>query len=69
MDESKRHAVQFLQKEIETYKALALFLSKEEIKKHLRARDREGLIHPTYYKERMREAKKLIRELRAENPN
>ena len=69
MDESKRHAVQFLQKEIETYKALALFLSEEEIKKHLRARDREGLIHPTYYKERMREAKKLIRELRAENPN
>ena len=69
MDESKRHAVQFLQKEIETYKALALFLSKEEIKKHLRARDKEGLIRPTYYKERMREAKKLIRELRAEDSN
>jgi len=68
MDESKRHAVQFLQKEIQTYKALALFLSKEEIKKHLRATDREeGLICPTYYKERMREAKKLIRELRAES--
>ncbi len=42
MDESKRHAVQFLEKEIKTYKALALFLSKEEIKKHLRARDREA---------------------------
>ena len=69
MDESKRHAVQFLEKEIKTYKALALFLSKEEIKKHLRARDREGLIRPTYYQERMREAKKLIRELRAENSN
>jgi len=69
MDESKKHAVQFLEKEIETYKALALFLSKEEIKKHLRARDREGLIHPTYYKERMREAKKLIRELRDEKSN
>jgi hypothetical protein len=70
MDESKTHAVQFLEKEIKTYKALALFLSKEEIKKHLRARDRargkdkEGLIHPTYYKERMQEAKKLIRELK-----
>jgi hypothetical protein len=35
MDESKWHAVQFLEKEIKTYKALALFLSKEEIKKHL----------------------------------
>jgi hypothetical protein len=69
MDESKRHAVQCLEKEIETYKALALFLSKEEIKKHLRARDKEGLIRPTYYKERMREAKKLIRELRAEDSN
>jgi hypothetical protein len=64
MDESKRHAAQFLEKEIKTYKALALFLSKEEVKKHLRARDREGLIRSTYYKERMREAKKLIRELR-----
>jgi len=69
MNESKRHAVQFLEKEIETYRALALFLSKEEIKKHLRARDKEGLIRPTYYKERMREAKKLIRELRAEDSN
>ena len=42
MDESKRHAVQFLEKEIKTYKALALFLSKEEIKKHLRARDKKA---------------------------
>jgi len=69
MDESKRHAVQFLEKEIRTYKALALFLSKEEIKKHLRARDREGLIRPTYYKERMRDAKKLIRELKKRSKN
>jgi hypothetical protein len=66
MDESKQHVVQFLEKEIDTYKALALFLSKEEINKHVRARDKEALIRPTYYKERMREAKKLIRELRAD---
>jgi hypothetical protein len=64
MDKSKSHAVQFLEKEIKTYKALALFLSKEEVKKHVRVRDRESLIRPTYYKDRMREAKKLIRELR-----
>jgi hypothetical protein len=64
MDESKRHAVLFLEKEIKTYKALALFLSKEEIKKHLRVRGREGFNRPTYYKDRMRDAKKLIRELR-----
>jgi hypothetical protein len=63
MDESKRRAVRFLEKEIKTYKALALFLSKEEIKKHLRVRDR-GLVQPAYYKERMREARKLIRELK-----
>jgi hypothetical protein len=32
MDESKRRAIQFLEKEIKTYMALALFLSKEGIK-------------------------------------
>ena len=64
MDDSKKHAVHFLENEIKTYKALALFLSKEEIKKHLRVTGREGLIRPTYYKERMREARKLISELR-----
>ena len=67
MDKSKRKVVQFLEKEIKTYKALALFLSKEEIKKHLRVRGGEGLSRPTYYKERMREARKLIRELRKLN--
>ena len=57
MDESKRLAVRFLEKEIETYKALALFLSKEDIKKHLRVTDTKALTRPAYYKERMREAK------------
>jgi hypothetical protein len=67
MDESKRLAIEFLEKEIKTYKALAVFLSKEEIKKHLRVRDSEPLIRPTYYKERMREARKIIRELGKSN--
>lgn len=67
MDESKRRAVRFLEKEIKTYKALALFLSKEEIKKHLRVNDKEGLIRPTYYKERIREARRLVSELRKSN--
>jgi hypothetical protein len=67
MDESKRRAVRFLEKEIKTYKALALFLSKEEIKKHMPLKDKEGLIHPTYYKERIREARKLVSELRKAN--
>ena len=64
MDGSRRQAVQFLEKELKTYKALALFLSKEEAKKRVELRDREGLICPTYYKDRMQEARKLVSELR-----
>jgi len=64
MDESKRRAVRFLEKEIKTYMALALFLSKEGIKKRLRVGSKKILISPTYYKERMKEARKLVNELR-----
>ena len=67
MDESKRRAIQFLEKEIKTYMALALFLSKEGIKKRLRAGGKKILISPTYYKERMREARKIVNELRKPN--
>jgi hypothetical protein len=67
MDESKRQAVQFLEKEIKTYIALALFLSKEGIKEGVQAGDKEIVISPTYYKERMREARKLVIELRKPN--
>jgi hypothetical protein len=67
MDESKREAVQFLEKEIKTYIALALFLSKEGIKQRLQVGDKEILISPTYYKERMRETRKLVNELRKPN--
>jgi hypothetical protein len=64
MDESKRQAVQFLEKEIKTYIALALFLSKEGIKEHVLVGNKQFLISPAYYKERMREARKLVNELR-----
>ena len=67
MDESKRQAVRFLEKEIKTYMALALFLSKEGIKERVRMGHKEVLISPAYYKERMREARKLINELRKPN--
>lgn len=67
MDESKRRAVQFLEKEIKTYMALSLFLSKEGIKERLRVGGKKVLISPTYYKERMREARKIINELRKPN--
>ena len=67
MDASKRQAVEFLEKEIKTYIALALFLSKEGIKERVLLGDKEVLIGPSYYKERMREARKIVNELRKPN--
>jgi len=64
MSESKRRVVKFLEKEIKTYKALSLFLSKKGIKEHVRVGENKVLISPTFYKERMKEAKRLIFELR-----
>ena len=67
MDESKRNAVKFLEKEIKTYLALSLFLSKKDIEEHVRIGARKILIGPTFYKERMKEAKKIVTELRKSN--
>ncbi|MGB8495321.1 MAG: hypothetical protein WCE53_13055 [Candidatus Acidiferrum sp.] len=64
MDRSKRRVVKFLEKEIKTYMALSLFLSKKGIKEHLRVGEKKVLISPTFYKERIREARKLVFELR-----
>jgi hypothetical protein len=64
MDESKRRAVELLEKEIKTYIALALFLSKKGIKERMQLGDDDVVISPTYYKERMREARKIVNELR-----
>jgi hypothetical protein len=67
MEDSKRRVVKFLEKEIKTYTALSLFLSKKGIKEHLRVVPRKALISPSFYKERMKEAKKLVHELRKSN--
>ena len=67
MDESKRRVVKFLEKEIKTYIALSLFLSKKGIKEHVRVGEKKVLLSPTFYKERMKEAKKLVHELRKPN--
>jgi hypothetical protein len=67
MDESRRRVVRFLEKEIKTYKALSLFLSKKGIKEHLQVGEKKVLISPTFYKERIKEAKKLVNELRTPN--
>jgi hypothetical protein len=67
MDASKRQAVEFLEKEIKTYIALALYLSKEGIRTRVQLGDKEVIINPTYYRERMREARKIVNELRKPN--
>jgi len=64
MDAAKHRAVEFLEKEIKTYIALALFLAREGIKERVPVGDKEVLISPSYYKERMREARKLVNDLR-----
>jgi hypothetical protein len=67
MDESKRSAVKFLEKEIKTYLALSLFLSKKGIEGHVRVGDNKIVISPTFYKERMKEAKTIVSDLRRSN--
>jgi hypothetical protein len=67
MDESKLRAVKFLEKEINTYRALSLFLSKKGIKEHVRVGEKKVLISPSFYKERVKEAKKLVYELRKQD--
>jgi hypothetical protein len=67
MEDSKRRVVKFLEKEIKTYMALSLFLSKRGIKEHVRVGEKKVLISPSFYKERMKEARKLVYELRKPN--
>ncbi|MGC1482192.1 MAG: hypothetical protein WA789_00220 [Candidatus Acidiferrum sp.] len=64
MEESRRHAIAFLEKELKTYSALSLFLSKRGIKADMRVGKNQVLISPAFYKERIKEAKKLVHELR-----
>ena len=64
MDESKQHAIQFLEKELKTYRALSRFFVKKDIREHFRVGTKNALISPSFYKERMREAKRLVHELR-----
>jgi hypothetical protein len=67
MNDSKQRVVQFLEKEIKTYAALSLFLSKQATLESLHARDKQALMRPAFYKERMKEAKKLVTELKQSN--
>jgi hypothetical protein len=64
MGKSKRKALQFVQKEIKTYRALALFLSKQSVEDRAQSERKGILISPTFYKQRINEAEKLVSELR-----
>jgi hypothetical protein len=67
MNDSKQRVVTFLEKEIKTYVALSLFLSKKSTRESLNTREKQPLMQPAYYKERMKEAKKLVTELKKSN--
>ena len=67
MNESRRRTIKFLEKEIKTYLALSLFLSKEGIKPNLRVGGKKFQLSPSFYRERMKEAKKLVYELKKPN--
>lgn len=64
MEESRRHAIAFLEKELKTYSALSLFLSRRGMVADVRVGKNKVLISPAFYKERIKEAKKLVHELR-----
>jgi hypothetical protein len=64
MHDSKQRAVRFLEKEIKTYTALSLFLSKRGVREHLRTSANKAQPSPSFYKDRMKEAKKLVYDLR-----
>ncbi|HXJ10808.1 MAG TPA: hypothetical protein VNH19_00935 [Candidatus Limnocylindrales bacterium] len=67
MNYSQQRVVRFLEKEIKTYAALSLFLSKKSTLESLQARNKQALLQPAFYKERMKEARKLVSELKKSN--
>jgi hypothetical protein len=67
MNDSKQRVVQFLEKEIKTYAALSIFLSRKRTLEGLHTSDKQALLQPAFYKERMKEAKKLVTELKKSN--
>ena len=50
MLDSNQRVVRFLEKEIKTYTALSLFLSKKGVREHLRAGANKLLISPRFTK-------------------
>ena len=67
MDEYKQRAIKFLEKELKTYAALSRFFLKKGAREHLPVGQNRALISPSFYKERMKEAKRLVHELKKSN--
>ena len=67
MEDPRRRAVKFLEKEIKTYAALSLFLARKDIKEHVRGGGKTVLVGPSFYKARVKEARELVHELRKPN--
>jgi hypothetical protein len=67
MEDPRRRAVKFLEKEIKTYAALSLFLAKKGIEEHVRVGGKKVPISPSFYKARVKEARELVHELRRPN--
>ena len=67
MDDCNRRVIKFLEKEIKTYTALSLFLTKKGAKQRAHFGATVVLLSPLFYKERMKEAKILLKELRDAN--
>ncbi len=67
MDDSVRRVIQFLEKELKTYRALALFLSKESGKTRVRVGNTGIVLCPAFYRERIKEARKLVGDLKRAN--
>ena len=63
MQDSNQRLVSFLEKEIKTYAAWSLFLSKKGSRQPLRTGAKKVLLSPAYYKDRTREAQKLLCDL------
>jgi len=64
MEVTQQRVIQFLEKEIKTYAALQLFLVKEGVKQRVRLGDTGLFLGPSFYRDRVREAKRLVSDLR-----
>jgi len=61
---AKRRVGQFLQRELKMYMALLSFLTERGRAERVRLGNKEVLIGPAFYKERAKEARKLVNEFR-----